>query len=297
LIAVDLLGGDDAPAVVVGGVLRAMRVDPGLRLMLVGPPEVASLVLRELGPADRERVAVRAAHRVVGMGDSPMRATRADTTIRAAAAALASGEADALVSAGSSGATVTAAVLELGRIEGVRQPALAAWIPAVHDQVLLLDVGASVETHLSTLRSHALLGNAHAVGLGMSKPRIGLLSVGREPGKGDRARRAAEAALAELPIEFAGLVEGFDVCIGERADVIVTDGFTGNVLLKGIEGAYALAAYNGALESRVDVPRGAPRAAVLLGVPGIVVVCHGAADDDDLAAAIALAASSVRARQ
>ncbi|MBB5872199.1 glycerol-3-phosphate acyltransferase PlsX [Allocatelliglobosispora scoriae] len=320
----------------VDGVLRALNADPQLHLLLVGPPSVAATVLDALTEADRRRCRERTALKVVAMADAPLRAMRADTTIRSSLVALAAGEAAAVVSAGSSGATVTAAVLELGRLDGVRRPALAASIPAIADPVLLLDVGASVETNVATLSSHALLGADHARRLGLHKPRVGLLSVGREPGKGDRARRAAESALAELPIDFVGLVEGDDVCLGDRADVIVTDGFTGNVLLKGIEGAYALArgvsersegapqgapggsvlargvsersegAPQGAPENtapahsglrRVGVPGGAPRAAMLLGVPGIVVVCHGAADADDLAAAIALAAVTVRARR
>jgi glycerol-3-phosphate acyltransferase PlsX len=119
---------------------------------------------------------------------------------------------------------------------------------------------------------------------GLPAPRVGLLSIGTEPGKGDRTRRAAEPLLAaaSLPARgtFVGLVEGHEACLGQRADVVVTDGFTGNVLLKGIEGAYAMAGGRSP----------APRAAALLGVPGIAVVCHGAATASDVASGIALAA-------
>ncbi|MFD0822944.1 phosphate acyltransferase PlsX, partial [Micromonospora zhanjiangensis] len=123
---------------------------------------------------------------------------------------------------------------------------------------------------------------------GLARPRVGLLSIGTEPGKGDRARRAADPVLADATLpcggRYVGLVEGYDVSLGDRADVVVTDGFTGNVLLKGIEGAYAMAGGPTAGSG------GPPRAAALLGVAGTVVVCHGAAADYDLASGIALAA-------
>ncbi|MEV0270912.1 phosphate acyltransferase PlsX [Hamadaea sp. NPDC050747] len=293
-IAVDLLGGDDAPAVVVGGALRALAVDPGLRLILVGPSDVADAVIRALSPADRERVEVHAVSGVVAMADPPARAASGETSIRAAAHAVATGAADAMVSAGSSGATVTAAVLALGRSPGVRKPPLAAWLPTLRSgqDTLLLDVGGSMDCTVAVLAAHAGLGTAYwSQHTGHDRPRVGLLSVGREPGKGDRVRRAAEQAFAATD-GFVGLVEGDDVLTGDRADVVVTDGFTGNVLLKGIEGAYRLATagVRGASHGMV-------RAAVLLGVPGVVVVCHGAADDGDLASGLAEAARLVRAEQ
>ncbi|HEX5542405.1 MAG TPA: phosphate acyltransferase PlsX [Micromonospora sp.] len=279
-IAVDLLGGDGAPAVVVDGALRALRADPDLSLLLVGPPEVADEFIRALPVADRERVQIRPA--------TPSRAARGGTTVHTAVAAVAEGEASALVSAGETGATVAAAALGLGRWPGVRRPALIATLPAVAGPVVLLDVGGSMEAGPDTLARHAALGAAYAaVAHGFQHPRVGLLSVGVEPGKGDDARRVADPALAgqKLPVgaRYIGLVEGYDVSVGERADVVVTDGFTGNVLLKGIEGAYAMA---GGLPTTVDTPR----AAALLGVVGTVVACHGSAQLDDVASGIALAA-------
>jgi glycerol-3-phosphate acyltransferase PlsX len=284
-IAVDLLGGDDAPAVVVDGALRACGADPDLYLLLVGPGQVADEAIHALQPADRARVAVRPIGGAVAMTDAPTRASRPDTTVRAAVAAVANGEADGLVSAGASGATITATVLGLGRLPGVRRPPLAASLPGVAGPVVLLDVGASFEAKPATLASHAVLGAAYAVVLHeIHAPRVGLLSIGTEPGKGDRARRATEPVLARTRLpgdgRYVGLVEGHDASFGKRADVVVTDGFTGNVLLKGIEGAYAMAGGEST----------APRAAALLGVPGISVICHGAAAADDVASGIALAA-------
>lgn len=293
-IAVDLLGGDGAPAVVVDGALHACRADPDLQLLLVGPPDIAGEVRAALPSGQRHQVAVRPVLHGVSMADRSGRAGPTGTTIEAGVAAVAEGAADALISAGSSGAIVTAAALGLGRWPTMRRPALVAVLPAVTRPVALLDVGASVEARPATLARHALLGAAYAaVWLGRDRPRVGLLSIGAEPGKGDRARRSADTLLhaSTLPAagRYVGLVEGHDVTLGDSADVVVTDGFTGNVLLKGIEGAYAMA-------GGPEPGRLAPRAATLLGVAGTVVVCHGAATGPDLASGIALAAALHRDR-
>ncbi len=287
-IAVDLLGGDHAPAVVVDGALRACQADPALHLLLVGPAEAAGEVLAALDPADRSRV------RVVGTPGTfrptrPADAGWVESGVRSAVLAVAQGDADAAVSAGSTGATVTSAALGLGRWPGVRRPALAAVLPTMAGPIVLLDVGASIDPDEQTLATHARLGSAYASAVhGRSAPRVGLLTIGTERGKGDRLRRAAPAVLtgADLPAggHYIGLIEGNDVVTGGPADVVVCDGFTGNVLLKGLETAYALLGPPG---DDPDVP---PRAAILLGVAGTVVVCHGAATGTDLAAGIRLAA-------
>jgi glycerol-3-phosphate acyltransferase PlsX len=283
-IAVDLLGGDDSPAVVVDGALLASSADPVLHLHLVGPPEVADEVIAACPPAERGRFSVQPVRARVGMADAPSQGVRQDTTVRAGVAAVAEGRAHALVSAGMSGAVVTAAALGLGRSAGVRKPALAAILPAQAGPVVLLDVGASPELSTALLLQHAALGTSYARRvLGIQAPRLGLLSIGAEPGKGDRARRAADEALRSTQRSYVGLVEGGDVPLGGPADVVVTDGFTGNVLLKGIEGAFELA-------GGVAPHQAVPRAAALLGVGGTVVVCHGAASAADIASGIALAA-------
>ncbi|GAA5182057.1 hypothetical protein GCM10023322_18140 [Rugosimonospora acidiphila] len=289
-IAVDLLGGDRAPAVVVDGALQACEADPELRLHLVGPPEVADEVIGASTPEVRRRLTVSQVAAAVGEADAPARAARPDTTVAASVAAVAGGFVDAVVSAGASGATVTAAVLGLGRVPGVRKPALAAIVPSRTGPLMLLDVGASPEASAGVLVQHAILGCRYAAAvLDLAQPRVGLLSIGAEQGKGDRLRRIADDALRVALPEYIGNVEGNDVPLGGRADVVVTDGFTGNVLLKGIEGAYALAG-GAALGSA------APRAAALLGVRGLVVVCHGAATGEDIASGIAFAARLHRTR-
>ncbi|WP_255658785.1 phosphate acyltransferase PlsX [Actinoplanes sp. L3-i22] len=258
-MAVDLLGGDQAPAVVVDGALRALEDDPALHLTLVGPAEAADAVLRALHPAQRHRITV-----VPG-----------GTTAEAVAAGLA----DALVSAGDTAVTVVSAARALGRWPGIRRPPLAAVLPTAAGRLILLDVGSTVDPDEATLAVHARLGAAYAVAVhGIPDPRVGLLTIGSERGKGDRLRRAAALLLEDLPLRYAGLVEGGDVVRGTAADVVVTDGFTGNVLLKALETAYS------------GQQRDETRAAVLLGVAGIVVVCHGAATGADLAGGIAFAA-------
>jgi glycerol-3-phosphate acyltransferase PlsX len=277
-IAVDLLGGDHAPAVVVDGALRACQADPALHLLLVGPLDAADTVLAALDPADHDRVTTL-----------PLRSADAsESGVRSAILAVAQGLADAVMSAGNTGATVTSAALGMGRWPGVRRPPLAAVLPTAAGRLVLLDVGSSVDPDAATLATHARLGAAYATVVhGVTRPRVGLLTIGTERGKGDRLRREVAPILAALALpagaRYVGLVEGHDVVLGAVADVVVTDGFAGNVLLKGLETAYAVTGPPG----NADVP---PRAAILLGVAGTVVVCHGGASGVDLAAGIALAA-------
>ena len=283
-IAVDLLGGDNAPAVVVDGALRAFQDDPSLHLLLVGTHEAADAVLAAVAPAERNRV---------GMLPMPAVELHPDDSARAALRAVADGLADAVLSAGNTAAIVVSAARALGRWPGVRRPALAAVLPSVAGRLVLLDVGSAVDPDAPTLAMHARLGAAYAAVVHeIAEPRVGLLTIGTERGKGDRLRRAAPDLLAGLALpagaRYAGLVEGHDVVLGAAADVVVTDGFTGNVLLKGLETAYA----------RLGPPGGSagvpPSAALLLGVAGTVVVCHGAAAGTDLAAGIAFAARTHR---
>ncbi len=287
-IAVDLLGGDHAPAVVVDGALLACQADPALHLLLVGPLEAAGEVLGALPPGDRARISTLP----IAPGDRVE--SWVESGVRSAVLAVAQGTADAVLSAGNTGATVTSAALGLGRRPGVRRPPLAAVLPTAAGRLVLLDVGSSVDPDEETVVMHARLGSAYAsVVHGVSEPRVGLLTIGTERGKGDRLRRALPALLAGLELpgggRYIGLVEGNDVVTGTVADVVVTDGFTGNVLLKGLETAYAELGppHHHGRPPDGDSP---PRAALLLGVRGTVVVCHGAASGPDLAAGIAFAA-------
>jgi phosphate acyltransferase len=258
--------------------------------MLVGSRPAADEISGVLG-AEQPRIEVVVVERGVDMGAPAADGADRNTSIGAAMLALADHRVDAVVSAGASGATVTAAVMSIGRLAGVRRPALAAILPGVAGPLVLLDVGAGMQVRPLDLVQHAMLGTAYArLAAGLSRPRVGLLSVGSEPGKGDRLRRATDNVLRHLPHDdstYVGPVEGHDVVRGGRADVVVTDGFTGNVLLKGLEAAFA--ATPGAYP-----PAMVPRAAALLGVAGTVVVCHGAASGEEVCSGIALAARLVR---
>jgi glycerol-3-phosphate acyltransferase PlsX len=286
-IAVDLLGGDGAPAVVVDGALHALHLDPTLRLLLVGPQRALDQVAGH--------------HRVDRLETGANGGAIAGGAVRAAVRAVRDGLADAVVSAGPTASSVAAAVSGFGRLPGVSRPPLAALIPAAGGPVILLDVGACPDVDADDLVSHAALGARHAAAMlhpdrhpdgggPPDGPRVGLLSIGTERGKGDRLRREAADLLAATALpagaRYVGTVEGHHVALGGRAEVVVTDGFTGNVLLKGLEGAAGLA---GPARAAGPPDTAAPRAAVLLGVGGVFVVCHEAATATDLASGIVLA--------
>jgi glycerol-3-phosphate acyltransferase PlsX len=276
------MGGDGALACVVEGALLVAASHSDVEVVLVGPVAVAERLLAERGASGRFPLVE--ATQVVEMHEDPARAVRAkkDATVRTTHRLVRDGDCAAAVSIGSSGASLAAAVLGLGRL--VSRPALAVVCPSACGPVVLLDVGASSDTTAEQLVQYALLGSAFAtVALGLTQPRVGLLNVGEEPGKGDQLRKDAFALLESAPIRFVGNVEGHDVALGGKSDVIVTDGFTGNVLLKGIEGANARAG-GAAL----------PSSAVLLGVGGTSVVGHGAATAEDVAACVVSAAAWAR---
>ncbi|SHM31454.1 hypothetical protein [Cryptosporangium aurantiacum] len=302
-VALDLLGGDRAPDVVVDGALAALAEDPHLHLVLAGPSD-----LRPRWDAVADRITLLPTDEGVGMADAPVRAVRGRrTSVRLAVEAVRNGAADAVVSVGPTGAAVAAAVTELGKLPGYRRPVLAALLPAAAHPVVLVDVGAHAGASDADLVRHGRLGSAYARAvLGLDLPRVGLLSVGTEPGKGDPLRKKADRGLAGSGLHYIGLVEGYDVPLGGRADVVVTDGFTGNVVLKTLEGSLALAASNGTASNGTAsngtasngtaeaTGPGSRRAATLLGVAGTVVIGHGAAGPADVADCVALAASAVR---
>src|SRR5262245_30439750 len=236
-IAVDAMGGDFAPATVVDGAISATRhFDIGVTL--VGRPEPIERELARHRWLNRDRVKVVDAPDVIEMGESPAAALRKKpgASIKVAAAEVAAGRASALVSAGHTGATVMAAHAVFGMLSGVDRPALAATIPTRRNPAVLVDVGASVEARPQHLLQFAVMGGVYArVGLGIETPRIGLLSIGEEETKGNELTRETHRLLKASPLGFIGNVEARDIYSGD-ADVIVCDGFTGNVALKTSEG-------------------------------------------------------------
>jgi phosphate acyltransferase len=305
-IAIDAMGGDDAPGVVVDGALAAARhLDLGVAL--VGPRTVLAVELERHQDADAARVRVVDAPDVIGMTESPALALRRKpgASIAIAAGLVASGEAAALFSAGHTGATVMAAYTAFGMLPGVDRPALAATIPTRTRPAVLLDVGASVECRPQHLLQFAVMGTVFArVAFGIEAPRVGLLSIGEEETKGNELTRDAHRLLKDAPLAFVGNIEARRVYSGD-ADVIVCDGFTGNVVLKTGEGLVEMIESElsstftlrvGSLLSRralrdfrrrVDYSEygGAP----LVGVAGIAIVGHGRSSAKAVRNAVAMA--------
>lgn len=311
-IAVDAMGGDHAPAEIVAGAERA-AVELGLPIVLVGDPD-------RLGSTSLE---VIGASEVIAMHDDPGRSVRRkkDSSLVRAAEAVRDGRASAMVSAGNTGATWGAALLRMGRITGVSRPAIVTPIPRPgHDTPLvLLDAGANTDCNAEWLVQFAQMGAAFATNrFGIGSPRVGLLSIGEEPGKGDTLRKETHALLAEGDWAragggaFVGNVEGRDL-MGPDVDVVVTDGFTGNVALKSLEGAMRalVAAVLGAFDSDADtraagetlMPALLPLygqldpdttgGAMLLGVDGVCIISHGSSSGTAIVNACRVAADSV----
>jgi glycerol-3-phosphate acyltransferase PlsX len=236
-IAVDAMGGDRGPETIVDGALDAAR-ESGVSLSLVGREERLHELLAERPDASALDVLVVAADEAVGMGERPTAALRQRprASIRVAAAEVAAGRAAALFSAGNTGATVMAAHAAFGMLEGVERPALAVIVPTRRSPAVLLDVGANVACRPRHLVQFAAMGAVYArLALGVERPRVGLLSIGEEETKGNDLTRQAHRLLRASGLNFTGNLEARDVFAG-GADVIVCDGFTGNVALKVSEG-------------------------------------------------------------
>jgi glycerol-3-phosphate acyltransferase PlsX len=272
------MGGDDAPRHVVDGALAAGR-DVDLGVVLVGPVARLEAELGAHPAVDRRRVRLVDAPEVVAMDESPSAALKAKprASIRIAAETVARGDAAGLFSAGHTGATVMAAHAAFGMLAGVDRPALAATIPTTRGAAVLLDVGASVECRPQHLLQFAVMGSVYArVALGVETPRVGLLSIGEEATKGNELTREAHRLLKASMPSFTGNVEARDVYRG-HADVIVCDGFTGNVALKISEGLVEVIEGLLGTELKVITDYSESGGAPLLGVNGIAVVGHGRA--------------------
>ena len=299
MIALDAMGGDLAPAATVEGALRAHR-ERGLEVLLVGNEERIRGELRRLG-AGKAELRIRHASQVVEMGEHPGQALRKkkDSSIRVCFDLCKSGEVAGMVSAGNSGAVLAGGLFVLGRLDHVDRPCICGSLPSLGGagRAVLVDMGANIDCTPLQIAQFALMGEVYARRmLGVAKPRVGVVANGEEEGKGTALTRAAAAALRKPAsgIAFKGYVEGKDVFSGQF-DVVVTDGFTGNVLLKTAEGAVwafgqllkrqikaSTIASAGALlmrsslehvKRRVDYEEvgGAP----LLGIHGVGLIAHG----------------------
>jgi glycerol-3-phosphate acyltransferase PlsX len=243
-VAVDVMGGDRGAEVVIEGALHALR-DHNLASILVGrEPEIRS-ILRRLGAESESRLSIHHASEVIGMEESPSFAVRAktDASIRRAFELVNENKACAVVSPGNTGAVVAAGLFISGTIAGIARPAIASLIPKVGEgrPTILLDSGANVDCHAYQLVQFAVMGHYYAqVSFGFDQPRVALLSNGSEISKGSDITRSAAALLSEMKnINFTGYVEGRDIS-RNVVDVVVCDGFVGNVLLKAMEGCVEL---------------------------------------------------------
>ena len=308
-VALDAMGGDHAPKQIVVGAVEAANGIDGVKILLVGRMDA---IQRETERFSKDRKAmfqravesgtlevVHAPEEIV-MEDVPVEAVRKkkDCSINVAMRLVKEGRADVFVSAGNSGAVATSAILNLGRIPGVKRPAIAMVLPTKSPSrpLLLLDAGANMDCHPEWLAQFAVMGNVYSrVVLGRDKPAVGLLSIGTEDCKGNELIHETNPLLQKLPgMNFVGNIEGHDIC-GGQIDVAVADGFVGNVVLKTVESvAHAIGgwiktelkkslfrkicalmlkpAFN-SLKKQMDpeVYGGAP----LLGVPGAVIITHG----------------------
>ena len=309
-IAVDAMGGDHAPdAIVDGAVAAARHLDA--EILLVGATDRVQSALIPHGHSARLGVRIVEAPDVVAMTDAPAATLRRKprASIRVAADCVARGDAVAMVSAGHTGASVMAAFAAFGTLAGVDRPALATTIPTRGAPAVLLDAGANVECRPQHLLQFAVMGSVYGrVVLGVTRPRVGLLSIGEEANKGNELVREAHRLLKQAPINFIGNVEARDIYSGV-ADVIVCDGFTGNIVLKTSDGLVeavesllgdelqgTFSSQVGYLLSRRAFRRFRRRldyseygGALLLGVAGVAIVCHGRSSARAVRNAIAMA--------
>jgi glycerol-3-phosphate acyltransferase PlsX len=319
VIAVDAMGGDYAPDEIVAGALAAQR-EHGVTTLLTGPPTRLRPVIAKLGGGSELRVVP--AEDIVGMDEGALAGFRRPrSSIAVACQLVRRGQATAVVSAGSTGAIVASARQRLSPLPGVPRPGLAVVLPTYPNPTVLIDAGATADPKPEMLVQFGQLGVAYAqIALGAAAPKVGLLTIGAEPGKGNMlTRRAHELLAAEpqgdaLPLSFAGNVEGGDLMAGS-VDVIVTDGFTGNVALKTLEGSmrFAAAELRSALTATLTAKLGAQLlrrglrqldrrldtesyggGAALLGLGGTVVIAHGASTAKAVSSACALAGNLAR---
>ena len=306
------MGGDHAPEMVLKGAEIALIRFPQLRFQLFGRAELLLPLLEKL-PTVKAAATVHDAPEVITGDMKPSAALRAGrrSSMRLAIDAVADGAADCVVSAGNTGALMALAKIVLKTMPGIDRPAIATFLPTQRGESVLLDLGANIECDADNLVQFALMGDAFARAvLGVTKPLIGLLNVGSEELKGLDSVREAAARLKDIPgITFHGFVEGDDIAAG-TVDVVVTDGFSGNIALKSVEGTAKLytqflrAAFNNSFLARCGylLVKGAlnrvkerldPRrynGAMLLGLNGIVVKSHGGSDAVGFANAIGVAA-------
>lgn len=297
-IALDAMGGDFAPREIVKGAVEAADCLEGIHILLVGEPE---LIAKELGDqGGKDNIEVLPASEKIEIDEKPsvVRKKR-DSSLMVALKAVKEGRADAVVTAGHTGAALLGALLAWGKIEGISRPAIAAPMPHKEGRFILLDAGANVDCKPHHLLHFAIMGSIYAsLLMHIPNPRVGLLNIGEETGKGNSLTNSAYQLLAKAPLNFIGNVEGKDIFAG-KVDVVVCDGFVGNVVLKSNEGLAHLTLYY-MKKLGMDVEKLVPYldyaeygGAPFLGVPHILIKSHGRSNSKAIRQAIAVAKEAV----
>ncbi|MBJ6363339.1 phosphate acyltransferase PlsX [Paenibacillus sp. GCM10012307] len=297
-IAIDAMGGDNAPSALVAGALKAAQDWTDTHIVLVGDTAVIEPLLAGGKPANLE---IRHAAEKIEADEEPVKAIRRkkDSSMVVAGRLVREGEADGMISAGNTGALMTAGLLVVGRIEGIERPALAPMMPTRDDLgVLALDLGANMDAKPEHLLQYALMGSIYREKVhGMKNPRVGLLNVGTEARKGNELTKAAFDLIEQSSLNFVGNVEARDV-LDRNCDILICDGFVGNILLKTMEGTAGFLMktlkeeFSRSLLTKIAAAimmpglKGLRRkmdykehgAAPLLGVNGLIMKCHGSSD-------------------
>ena len=280
-IAIDVMGGDYAPEAIVDGILLAIsNLAPEETILAVGPADTINTLLTDRGYTGSQ-IRVIHADQVIEMGEHPTRALsqKPNSSIGIGFALLKEGKADIFASAGNTGAMMVGSLFSVKTIEGIQRPAIAGFIPQTDgSHAVMLDIGANADCKPEMLAQWAVLGSAYAAATrGIESPRVGLLNIGEEEQKGSTLTQATHALLkANDKLNFVGNLEGKDVFRG-KADVIVTDGFTGNIVLKMGESIYNIMKEQGMVNEFVDRTNyenygGSP----IIGINGNVIIAHGA---------------------
>ncbi len=319
-IALDAMGGDQGPEFVIDGAHRALRKNKELSIILLGPEDLLKERVEQCANLGSlaQRLFIEHAPETVAMEESPVVAIRKkkNSTIMRGFDLVKNGQADAVVSAGHSGATMAAGIRKLGRLKGVSRPGIASLFPTRKTPVMLMDIGANVDCRPQYLLEFAVMASSwYALLLNKKQPRIGLLSNGSEPGKGNTLIKEAHELISSSSLNFIGNVEGRDVYSGD-VDVVVCDGFVGNIVLKVSEGlaeaiqqmleseikkyrrakiaSFFIRPAFRAFKRRVDYAEygGAP----LLGINGVGIICHGSSSSVAICNAIDKAARMVANR-
>jgi glycerol-3-phosphate acyltransferase PlsX len=316
VIALDAMGGDFGPEVVIPAAAKILSRRKLLSIILVGDEERLRSCAQKLGIKLDDRLTIQHASEVVEMHDEPALAMRKkkDSSMRVAINLVHDGRADAVVSAGNTGALMATARFVLKTLPGIDRPAICTTIPSKNGHTHMLDLGANVDCSAEHLFQFAVMGSVLTEAIdNVERPRVGLLNIGSEAMKGNAQVKAADEYLADAPLNYIGFVEGDDI-YSENVDVVVCDGFVGNISLKTAEGVAKLISYYmkeefkrglynklaglvalpvlKAFRKRIDP--GAYNGASLLGLKGIVIKSHGGADVNAYANAIEIAALEVQ---